>query len=262
MQTIRVLGRGVAFAAAMLFCVGSATAAPTLLIIYSGLAPPTAQMMASGLFSTIDTFDASTSNPTQAFVNAHDTILAATNTVPFDGVALGNLLGNAVDAGKHVTVATYALSQPWWISGKMQTHGYSPLVNVNTNGDVSGNLVATVPGDPIFTGVNLSTVTYFHNSNFAHATLDPGATLLATDGAGVNMIARSASGRVVALNLYVDAGEPNNNAEFYTLVARAVAIGAGTAPSATIPTLSEWALLALAFLLVASAGWTLRRRSG
>jgi hypothetical protein len=50
--------------------------------------------------------------------------------------------------------------------------------------DVSGNLNAVVSGDPIFTGVDLSSLTYFHNSQFADLELDVGATLLADDGAG------------------------------------------------------------------------------
>jgi len=259
MGTVQSFWRSIAFGAALLLSAGSAVAAPTLLIITSGVTAPVAQMTASGLFSTIDTFDASAGNPTLAFVTAHDTVLAITNTVPADGVGLGNVLGDAVDAGKRVTVATYSLSQPWWISGKMQTHGYSPLVNVGANGDVSGNIVPTVPGDPIFSGVNLGSVTFFHNSSFAHANVDPGATLLATDGAGVNMIARSANGRVVALNLFPDASEVQNNAEFYKLVAQAVAFGAGSVSKA-VPTLSEWALFALALALAAGAAFALRRR--
>ncbi len=42
------------------------------------------------------------------------------------------------------------------------------LQNRGVNGDVSGNIVATNPSDPIFNGINLSAVTYYHNGNFAH----------------------------------------------------------------------------------------------
>jgi hypothetical protein len=89
--------------------------------------------------------------------------------------------------------------------------------------DVSGNLNALVPGDPIFTGVDLSSLTYFHNSNFADLELDVGATLLADDGAGVRMIARNAGNNVLGLNLFpagdnFPGGPGGNNGEFYELL--------------------------------------------
>jgi len=234
----------------------AAQAAPSLLIIYSGSTPPTTQMMASGKFSAVTSFDAGAGTPTLAQLLAVDNILAFTNTVPSNPSGLGDVLAGAVDAGRHVTIMTYGQSLPWAITGRMQTAGYNPL-KVATNADVSGNIVATQPGDPVFIGVNLAAVTYFHNSNFAHPTLDGGAQLLATDGAGVNMIARNANGSVIGANLFPDASEPQNNAMFYTLVAN-LALGQGV--SREIPTLSEWGLVAMAVLLVAVAIPFLRRR--
>lgn len=245
-------------AAVLFFLAASAQALPRLLIITSGVTAPTTELAATGLFSTIDVFDAGSGTPTLAALLAHDAILAITNSSPSDGVALGNVLAGAADNGRRVVVATYALSQPWWISGKMQTPGYSPLVNINTNGDVSGNLVAIVPSDPIFTGVNLSTLTYFHNSNFAHPALDAGATLLATDGAGVDMIARNANGRIYALNLFPEAGS-GGNADLFRLVANSLAAGAA---SVVVPTLSEWSLMLLVASLAICGLVMLRRRTG
>lgn len=250
--------RALTAAALLLVAASAQSALPKLLIITAGLTPPNVELAATGLFSTIDLFDATSGTPSLGMLLAHDTILAVTNSQPLDGVALGNVLGNAVDNGKRVVVATYALSQPWWISGKMQTTGYSPLVNVNINGDVSGNLVATNPGDPIFGGVNLATLTYFHNNNFAHPTLDVGATLLATDGAGIDMIARSANGRTVALNLFPEGGGGGNNADLYRLVANSLVVGGG-AVSTAIPTLSERGLMLL-IVALAIGGWAAVRR--
>ena len=94
---------------------------------------------------------------------------------------------------------------------------HDALLNVGNNGNVTGQLVATVPSDPIFAGITLSDVSFFHNGNFAHPDLAPGATLLATDGAGINMIARSADG-IVDVNLFP--GDLGNNALFYQLLAQ------------------------------------------
>jgi len=175
-------------------------------------------MQATGRFSSVTGIDTTGSTPTLADLAGFNAILAETDFAPSDPAALGNVLASYYAlGGKELTVATYAFSAPWEIDGTVMTGGYSALTNVGTNGSVSGNLVATVPGDPIFDGVDLSTVTYFNNPNFAHPGLAPGAILLATDGSGVNMIARSPLG-VIDVNLYPgDTGD--NNAEFFGLLA-------------------------------------------
>jgi hypothetical protein len=256
MASIRnIVFRGMAVAALAAIS-AAAHAAPNLLIIFSGSTPPTAQMVASGRFGSVTTFDAGSSTPTLAQLLAVDNIMAFTNTVPANPSGLGDVLANAVDAGRHVTIFTYGQSLPWAITGRMQTAGYNPL-KVATNADVSGNLVAVIPTDPVFTGVTLGAVTYFHNGNFAHPTLDGGATLLATDGAGVNMIARNSSGSVIGANLYPDGTIGGNNAMFFTLVAN-LALGQGI--SKEIPTLSQWGLIGLILLLAVAATLVLRRR--
>ena len=258
------LVRGIAFGGAMLLATAGATAQglPKLLIIECGSTAPTAEMTASGKFASVDQFDACSATPTLAALLAYDAILAFSNSPPTNPSGLGDVLADAVDAGRYVTIATYGMSLSWAITGRMQTTGYNPLI-VASNADVSGSLAAVVPTDPIFTGVSLASVVYFHNSNFAHPNLDAGATLLATDGAGVNMIARSASGRVMGMNLYPDA-TIGNNAEFFKLVANVAsnnASGTPPAPPQEIPTLSEWALIAMALFVAGIAGFSLRRQT-
>jgi hypothetical protein len=189
-------------------------------IFYSDTADtaPVAELLATGLFDSVDVFNTRYSTPTLADLLVYDCVLAYTNYAPLDAVVFGNVLADYVDAGGGLAIATYGFSNPWAIQGRIMTTGYSPLVNVGVNADVSGNLVAVVPGDPIFDGVDLATLTYFHNSNFAHPGLDAGASLLATDGSGHNMIARNAAGNVIALNLFPRGGVIQNNAEFYELV--------------------------------------------
>jgi hypothetical protein len=177
-----------------------------------------AAMQATGRFSSVTGIDTTSSTPTLGSISGYDSILAGTDYIPFDSTGLGNVLADYYNlGGKHLTVATYALSNPWAIGGTLATGGYSALTNLGINADVSGILVATVPNDPIFAGINLNTLTYFHNLNFAHPGLAPGATLLATDGSGVDMIARSSLG-VIDVNLY-PGNKGGNNAEFYDLLA-------------------------------------------
>ncbi len=96
------------------------------------------------------------------------------------------------------------------------------MLDAGLNADVGGSLSVLVSGDPVFAGVNLGALSYFHNPNFAHPGLAAGATLLATDGAGTNMIARSNSSRVIGLNLYPGTDAGVNNQEFYKLLANAL----------------------------------------
>ncbi|MEE9296705.1 MAG: thrombospondin type 3 repeat-containing protein [Phycisphaerae bacterium] len=200
-----------------------ANAQPSVLIVVSDSGPPTSELLSTGMFSTVDVFFSSSGTPSLATLASFDRVLAYTNFTPANAVALGDVLADYVDAGGQLVLATYAFSSPWAISGRVMTSGYSPLVNVGVNGNVGGVLVATQPNDAVFFEVNLGALSYFHNSNFAHPGLDAGAALLATDGAGRNMIARSASGLVIGLNLFPRGGNwGGNNAELYQLVANAV----------------------------------------
>jgi hypothetical protein len=198
-------------------------------------------------FDTVDDFSLLGGTPTIEQLAAYDLVLAYSNSVPADPTAAGDVLADYVDQGGCLVLATYSLSSPWTISGRIQTTGYSPLVDAQSNGDVSGNLNALVPSDPIFDGVDLGALAYFHNSNFAHPDLDTGATLIADDGAGNNMIARNATGNVVAINLFPPDFQANNS-ELFKIFGNAAANCAGTAqavPVIAVPMNNSYALLLL-----------------
>jgi hypothetical protein len=175
------------------------------------------KLNATGLFTQVDTLD-SFSTPLLGQLTPYDAVLAYTNFAPGDSLALGNVLADYVDAGGGLVMATYSLSSTWGIAGRIMTPGYSPLLNSGTSGDVSGSLTAVIPGDPIFSGVNLGALTYFHNANFAHPLLAGGATLLATDGSGHNMIGRNGAGNMLTYNLFPGDFDGHNNEQFYKLL--------------------------------------------
>ena len=187
---------------------------------------PITELQATGYFDTITSYDVRSSTPSLSTLQAYDTVLVYTNYRPSSQIGLGNVLADYVDAGGHVVLCTYSFSNNWDIEGRIMTSGYSPLVNLGINGDVSGNLVPTVPGDPIFDGINVGAIQYFHNYNFAHPGVDGGATLLATDGAGHNMIARNAAGDVIGVNL-VSAVWGSSNQELFNLIGNALVDGDG-----------------------------------
>ncbi|MRW94320.1 PEP-CTERM sorting domain-containing protein [Duganella sp. FT80W] len=161
-------------------------------------------------------------------LSGYSAVLAFTNYPPANPSGLGDILKQYVDNGGGLVINTYAFSDPWSITGGITNSGYAPLVNVGSNGYVSGLLVQTAPS-AIFTGVNLGTLTYFNNSNFSHPTLDAGATLLADDGYGINMIAINASGNIIANNTFPNL-DPNNG-DYYRLTANELlAVGAVPEP--------------------------------
>jgi protocatechuate 3,4-dioxygenase beta subunit len=192
-----------------------------VLIVAADSSPPTTQLTATGLFSRVDFFNATSATPTLAALAAYPVVLVYTNFTPANATALGNVLADYVDGGGAVVLTTYSFSTPWSVQGRITT--YSPLTNVGQNGNVGAPLTAVVPGDAMFTGINLGAVTYFRNSNFSRPGLAADGVLLATDPSGIRMIARSATRRVVALNLFPGTGVSGNNAECYRLIANALA---------------------------------------
>jgi hypothetical protein len=184
-------------------------------IVNADIYPPTSELMATGLFTSVTALGNIT--PTLAVLNSYDAILSYSNNPYANPTGLGNVLADYVDGGGGLVLATYSFSSSWTVGGRITTSGYSPLIIAST-GDVSGTLTAVVPGDPIFAGVNLAGLTYFHNYNFAHPGLDAGATLLAKDASNYNMIARNSNGLIIGMNLFPWTFYGDNNGEFYKLL--------------------------------------------
>jgi len=228
--------------------------------------PPSAagartQLLATGFFSDVTIIDTRTTTPTLSQLTSFAAVLAYTSLPTANPTALGNVLADYADLGGGLVLATYAYDPTpgFAITGRIATAGYSPLTLVTTS-DVSGRLVATRPGDPIFSGVNLSTLTYFHNNSFGHPGLDAGATLLATDGDGfgINMIARSSVHPILGYNLFpgsINFGDSVNNDQFYRLLANGL-VNVGTA---AVPEPATLTLFGIGMLGVLGYAWLGRR---
>ena len=191
----------------------------------------------SASFDTVDNFDLiNDGTPSLELLSSYNVVVAYTNNTPADQAGTGNVLADYVDAGGCVVISTYALSSTWEITGRMSDSGYNPFTNTGPTADVSGNLNALIPLDPIFNGVDLGALSYFHNSNFAQPDLDAGATLVADDGASTNMIARNANGNVVGMNLF-PGNIGGNNEQLYAMFVNAASSCAGNvAPPSPLTT--------------------------
>jgi hypothetical protein len=178
---------------------------------------PTTQLEALGFYS-VSVVNAE--NPISlSSLNGYQVVLAYTNYAPNPSVS--TVLQDFVNNGGGVVLGTYAMSGEWQLNNGIMSAGYSPLLP-NTDGDVSGQLAAILPNDPIFNGINLSQLTYWENGNYAHPTLAANATLIATDGDGNDMIARNQDGNVIAINIFPEAGPYQTNPEVFQLFGNAL----------------------------------------
>ena len=78
-----------------------AASAESLLIVHADTDPPVAEL-SGGFFDVVDTFDAGADTPTLGELTPFDAVLAYTNFIPLDAVALGDVLADYVDAGGRV----------------------------------------------------------------------------------------------------------------------------------------------------------------
>jgi hypothetical protein len=178
--------------------------APRLLIIGAESVSriPTSEFLATGFFETVDCLESSLVTPSLGLLDSYDVVLNYTNFPPANPVGLGDVLADYVDGGGRLVLCTYSFSSPWAVQGRIMTPSYAPLINVNANGTPVAPIIPILPTDAVLANVDLATMIFFRNNNFARPTLDPGVVLIATDSIGTNMIARNVTGNVVGLNFF------------------------------------------------------------
>jgi len=195
-----------------------------VLVLYadSGIGGWLAGLQGQG-FHSVDTMSLLSTTPSLANLTPYDSVLVFTNFSPSNPSALGNTLADYVDGGGGVVLATYAMSQPWAVSGRIVTDGYSPLEVTSNLTTPTGNIVPTDPSNAVFDNIDFSQINqqFFRNGNYANAPVDVGAHVLATDGAGHNMMAINGNESVVAINMF-PAFESSTEQEIWHLYANSL----------------------------------------
>lgn len=239
----------VALVAGSAILAASAANAGNVLVVGGGDGHnPAANLMATGNFSSVDYVD-NDAGLTLAQLDGYDAVIAYTDNAPVNAAGFGDLLRSYADQGHRIVLGTYAFTDSWAISGGIMTAGYAPLTNQHASTDVSGAIVK-LADNAIFNGVDLSNVQFFHNGNYVNSGLDSGATLLANDGNGVNMIAVNGTGNVYGFNMYL--GDLNDKTgDTWKLIANAATVGSA------VPETASWALMLAGFGMV---GGAMRRR--
>jgi len=145
-----------------------------------------AKISATGSFS-VNTFLTSAATPTLTQLQSYDAVFVFTDAGAADPAALGNVLGQYMDAGGPVVDATFT-------PNVAITGGFIPYELYSGAGQVSGAVgtlgTILVPGDPILGGVgsfNGGTAS-FHNSG---GVLGAGATVVAEWDDGEPLIIRN-----------------------------------------------------------------------
>jgi hypothetical protein len=162
-----------------------------------------AGLVATGLFLADDIGELTPcAIPTLAQLLEFDAVLAWTDAPFSDPVAVGNVLGSYNDQGGGVVLATFAFTNAWRIAGVISNR--SPFTLSGTMGGGSGllNLAASMTSHPIMQGVTDTTQPYFTNANYTNPVLRMFSTLIAVDTTSRRVVAVSASGTVVGVNIF------------------------------------------------------------
>src|SRR5262249_48368882 len=147
-------------------------------------------------------FDASTSTPTLAQLQAYTEVVAFSNNAWFDATGMGNVLADYQDAGGVVVVTTFAFDNRggWLLAGRWMTGGYTPFTPTSVTNLPNAGLGPSPPGHPLMQGVNPLSAFYRNG-----VTLAAGATQVATYTDALPLVAvKTTNGHTgVAINGYL-----------------------------------------------------------
>ena len=205
-------------------------------------------------FGNVDTFDTKIATPTLSNLQQYSALVVWSSSSIFDPTTLGNNLADYVDAGGNVVVMSFGSSLG--PTGRWASGGYDPLIGSYGGGNVGSMGTIYDPSNPIFAGVSTINAEYIQPG-----TVRAGATLLASWNANNNnsslapMVIQSngLTGKVVNLNFYGAAPNPNTNGDIDRLIANSLHV-------LTVPEPSTW-LLGLVAAGVLSQSIRHRRKS-
>lgn len=224
-----------------------------------------AKILATGQFTTVDVVDGGTTTPTLATMQTYDAILVYSDANFNDPVTLGNNLHAYLLSGGGVVDAIFN-QQGTNPTGAWQTNADFAQIPAGGGGPQATLGTVALPAHPIMAGVtsfNGGTSSYRGNGG-----LSAGATEVARWSTGELLVSYKpvAPGMVVSLNFFPPSSD--SRADFWTastdgdlLLANALTFAAaGGAPPATIPTMSEWAMILFGLMLAGGAAVMIQRR--
>ncbi|HNU01930.1 MAG TPA: hypothetical protein PKM55_14680 [Acidobacteriota bacterium] len=163
-----------------------------------GFGPIAAQLMAYPDIVAVDWYDARFDTPTVDYLLTYDVVVAHSNYVYADNVAMGDTLADYVDAGGKLIMSCFNWigGTGWEIQGRILTAGYSPFLPEYYNHFSWACLGIFQADHPLMQGVS-ALCDYYRD----RVTLAPGAELVASYADGEELVA--VNGCIVAINMYV-----------------------------------------------------------
>ncbi|MEE9413516.1 MAG: Ig-like domain-containing protein [Methylococcales bacterium] len=180
-------------------------------------------LILTGVYEADDiTFvNARTRTPDLAELSDFDAVLVWSDHTFNNSTLLGNVLADYVEQGGGVVLATYVFSQPWSIAGRITEPQFSPFLVTNNLIRTSGvlDLTQSNTDHPILSGIN--SASYIGNSNYTNPPLANGATLIAKDTNGNNLIAINSDNKVVGISIW-PGGQSSSNTNVSMIYANAL----------------------------------------
>jgi hypothetical protein len=189
--------------AANQICLAGVCKNSRVLLVYSSIYYTDVQtkLMATGAFSAVDAFNAGSTTPTVAQLQAYSAVLVFSDRGWNNATQLGNNLADYWDAGGVVVMAVFGNASVS-VQGRWATDGYH-LINPTGQEQPteSGAIQKVVAGSPLLVGVNSMTATSAYRSTGGPIN---GGMVIANWGSGKPLIvAGTRAGRnLVSLNFY------------------------------------------------------------
>ena len=160
--------------------------------------PIQALLQGYGDLGAVDLFNATTTSPTLAQLQAYDVVLTWSNYLYADPTAIGNVLADYVDAGGKVVDLLFGLDPSAGYAGRFRTDGYSAM-STTTYTFLTDCLGAFDPTHPIMAGVT-NVCDYYRATG---TTLTAGSSAVASWADGELFVAAKDNGTVASIAGYV-----------------------------------------------------------
>ena len=194
-----------------------------VLLLGSGdMSAITIDLLASADIATVSIFETRYATPTLGDLLPYHAVIIASNYIPQDPVATGDVVADYIDQGGGVIESLPSFVDNWLLEGRYRTGGYSPF-EVGTNPSQTANLGSFQAAHPIMAGVTTA-----WGKLLVETTLAPGSIWVADWDNGLPCLA-ARNAQVIGFNGLV-AGFGTYTGDVGLMLSNAAVLVGGTIP--------------------------------